>query len=197
MKPQTKAALDFAPLLVFFATYMIARKAGGAGADHALDPGLMWATILFMAATLVSIGISYVLERKIHVLPVVSAAIVLVFGGLTLFLDDDRFIKMKPTIIYSLFAGVLLGGLAAKRLFIKHVLGTVFELDEAGWRSLTLRWGIFFAALAVLNEILRRVLSTDGWVTFKVWGFMGLVLVFSVWQAVAIARRQAKSGKGQ
>lgn len=195
MKPATKSLLDFTPLLVFFVTYMVMRKSGAGGGGHALDPGLMWATVLFMGATLISLAVSYVLERKIHLLPVVSAGIVLVFGGLTLVFNDDRFIKMKPTIIYSLFAAGLLGGLAAKRIFIKHVFGTVFELDERGWRALTLRWGFFFLALAVLNEILRRTLSTDQWVTFKVWGFMSVILAFSVWQALGIARRQAKDGK--
>jgi len=195
MKPATKSLLDFAPLLVFFVTYMVLRKGGGAAGGHALDPGLMWATILFMGATFVSLAISYLLERKIHLLPVISAGIVLVFGGLTLVFNDDRFIKMKPTIIYSLFAAVLLGGLAAKKVFIKHVFGTVFELDERGWRALTLRWGLFFLALAALNEVLWRTLSTDQWVTFKVWGFMAIILVFSIWQALSIARRQAKAAK--
>lgn len=195
MKPATKSLLDFAPLLVFFVAYMALRKGGGAPGSHVLDPGLMWATVLFMGATFISLAVSYALERNIHVLPVISAGIVLVFGGLTLVFNDDRFIKMKPTIIYSLFAAVLLGGLPAKKVFIKHVFGTVFELDERGWRALTLRWGIFFVSLAALNEVLWRTLSTDQWVTFKVWGFMAIILAFSVWQAVSIARRQAKENR--
>jgi intracellular septation protein len=188
MRPQLKSALDFAPLLVFFAAYLIAGKVSS-------HNGLMWATGAFMIATLASLAISYAMERKLHILPLVTGAIVLIFGGLTLLLNDERFIKMKPTIIYVLFASALLGGLALKRLFIKHVFGTVFELTEAGWRALTLRWGLFFLALAVLNEIVRRVLSTDAWVMFKVWGFMGIILIFSLWQVLTLAHGQAKRDK--
>lgn len=196
MSPTIKAALDFAPVLVFFVTYFVTGKHAATGAQAtATSPGLMWATGVFMAATLVSLAITYVIERKVHIVPVVTAVIVLVFGGLTLLLHDERFIKMKPTIIYVLMAATLLGGLAFNKLFIKKVLGSAFDLTEAGWRALTLRWGLFFIALAILNEVLRRVLSTDNWVIFKVWGFMGIVVVFSLWQAVVVSKRQGKSEK--
>jgi intracellular septation protein len=196
MKPGMKAALDFAPVLIFFVTYFVAGKILGKPVDaQALDPGLMWATIVFMPATVIALGVAYAVERKVHLLPLVTAAIVLIFGGLTLALHDATFIKMKPTIIYVLLAAGLLGGLAVGRLFLKEILGTAFELDEPGWRKLTLRWGLFFVAMAVLNEVLRRVLSTVDWVIFKVWGFTALVLIFSLWQALMIAGRQAKDQK--
>jgi intracellular septation protein len=135
-----------------------------------------------MVAVLAALAASYVLTRHLPIMPVVTAIIVLVFGGLTLILHNDLFIKIKPTIIYVLFGAVLLGGL----LFGKSLLGVVFDslfhLTEEGWRKLTLRWALFFLALAVLNEIVWRNTSTDLWVNFKVFGVVPLTLVFGALQ---------------
>jgi intracellular septation protein len=121
-------------------------------------------------------------------MPFVTAIVVIVFGGLTLWLKNDTFIKLKPTIIYCLFGGVLLGGLAFGKSFIGYVFDSVFRLTDEGWRKLTLRWGLFFLGLAVLNEIVRHYATTDQWVTFKVFGVLPLTMIFAVAQVGLINR---------
>ena len=135
-----------------------------------------------MVAVLAALAASYVLTRHLPIMPVVTAIIVLVFGGLTLILHNDLFIKIKPTIIYALFGGVLLGGLIFGKSFLGIVFDSLFHLTEEGWRRLTLRWALFFFALAVLNEIIWRNTSTDMWVDFKVFGVLPLTLVFGALQ---------------
>lgn len=169
-----KLALDLGPLLVFF------------GVNAAF--GILAATAAFMASFFAAMGVSYAIDRKIAVMPLVTGAVVLVFGGLTLYLRDETFIKLKPTIIYAIFAIVLLGGLAARRSFVRVLFGPILHLDDEGWRKLTLRWGLFFAVLAGVNEIARHTLSTDAWVAFKVWGFLPLTLMFALAQAPLIGR---------
>jgi intracellular septation protein len=137
------------------------------------------ATGLFMAATAISLTVSWVLTRTLPIMPLVSGVVVFVFGALTLWLQDDTFIKMKPTIVNTLFGVVLLGGL----FFGKSLLGYVFDSPSSstpkGWRKLTLRWGLFFLFLAVVNEVVWRNFSTDTWVAFKVWGIMPITIVFT------------------
>jgi intracellular septation protein len=174
--PLVKLAMDLGPLVLFF----IAFKFGG----------IFKATAVFMAATLVSLGIGYVRTRKISPMPLVTAIIVVVFGGLTLYLQNDTFIKMKPTVLYATFGLLLLGGLAFNRLFIKAVFAQAFELDETGWRRLTWRWGFFALALAVLNEIIWRNFSTDIWVDFKVWAIIPLIMLFALAQTPLVMKHQ-------
>jgi intracellular septation protein len=176
MNPLLKVALDLGPLLIFFAA-------------NALF-GIFTATAVFMAAMLIVIAIGIVVERKLSPMPLITGALVLVFGGLTLWLSNDVFIKIKPTILYAMFAAVLLGGLAFGRMFIKIVLGQTLKLDDPAWRTLTWRWAVFFIALAVLNEIVWRNTSTNTWVAFKVWAIFPLTLIFAVAQAPFIARHQ-------
>jgi intracellular septation protein len=168
LNPLVKIALDLGPLVLFF--FANSRY------------GIFTATATFMVAVLAALAASYVLTRRLPIMPVVTAVIVLIFGGLTLVLHNDTFIKIKPTIIYALFGGVLLGGL----LFGKPLLGVVFDslfhLTDEGWRKLTLRWALFFFALAVLNEIVWRNTSTNVWVDFKVFGVMPLTLLFGALQ---------------
>jgi intracellular septation protein len=180
-----RTALDIAPLIVFFGVYF----ALGNKSSHL---GLMWATGAFMAATILSLAVTYVLERRVHPMPLITAGVVLVFGGLTIYLNDERFIKLKPTIVYTIFAAVLLGGLALRKLLIRHLFGSVFHLTDEGWRVLTIRWGLFFVFAAILNELVWRNFSTDFWITFKVWGFMSLTFVFAIWQAMFVTRYQVK-----
>jgi intracellular septation protein len=144
--------------------------------------GIFVATAVFMVAILVSLAVSYVLTRHLPVMAMVTAVIVVVFGGLTLVLHDDTFIKMKPTIIYLLFAGLLLGGLWFNKPLLAIVFDAVFHLNDEGWRKLTQRWAIFFLALAVLNEIVWRTQTTDFWVSFKVFGVVPLTFVFAALQ---------------
>jgi intracellular septation protein len=163
-----KPATDFGPIAVFLAVY--------------LKFGLIPATGALMAATAVALALSYAMMRRLPWTPLITAAVVGVFGGLTLWLNDETFIKMKPTIIEGLFSAVLLGGLLFGRPLLKPLLGTAWSMDDQGWRRLSLRFALFFAAMAVLNEIVWRTQSTDVWVLFKVFGLMGLTLAFALAQ---------------
>lgn len=179
-----KPAVDYGPLAVFFVAYASA--------------GLMPATAALIAATLVALALAWAFERRLPWLPLITASIVAVFGGLTLWLNDETFIKMKPTVVQALFAVVLLGGLAFGRPLLKLALGTAWPMDETGWRRLTLRYGLFFAAMAGLNEVVWRTQSTDVWVAFKVFGLIGLTLLFSLAQVPLMTRHQmADDGRGE
>ena len=168
LNPFLKLAFDLGPLALFF--FANSRY------------GIFVATATFMVAVLAALAASYVLTRHLPIMPVVTAIIVLVFGGLTLILHNDLFIKIKPTIIYVLFGAVLLGGLLFGKSFLGVVFDSLFHLTEEGWRKLTLRWALFFFALAVLNEIVWRNTSTDVWVNFKVFGVVPLTLIFGALQ---------------
>jgi intracellular septation protein len=169
--------VEMGPLVAFF----VANSRGG----------IYLATKVFMVAILISLAASWFTERRLPVMPLVTAAFVLVFGGLTLYLEDDLFIKLKPTLVNALFGTTLLGGLVFGRSFLKPVFGPSFELSDRGWRVLTLRWGIFLLALAVLNEIVWRNFTTDQWVAFKTFGIVPLTIVFSMFQLPIINRHQA------
>jgi intracellular septation protein len=185
LNPLLKLALDLGPLLLFF--FANARPALFApllapvlpAGEHA---GIFAATAVFMIAILVALAISYALTRRLPAMAVVSAVIVTVFGGLTIALADETFIKLKPTIIYLLFAGLLFGGLILRKPLLEIVFDQMFHLTEEGWRKLTVRWAIFFLALAVLNEIVWRNFSTDVWVSFKVFGALPLTFIFAMLQ---------------
>jgi intracellular septation protein len=125
------------------------------------------------------------------VMALVSAVVVLVFGGLTLALQDETFIKLKPTIIYVLFGGVLLGGLLLRKPLLALVFDQMFNLTEEGWRKLTLRWAIFFFALAVLNELVWRTQTTDVWVSFKVFAILPLTFAFALLQYPLLKKYEA------
>jgi intracellular septation protein len=179
MHPLLKLGLDLGPLLIFFVANAVF--------------GIFTATAVFMVAMAFVIAIGIAIERKVSPMPLITGALVLVFGGLTLWLSNDIFIKIKPTILYAIFASVLLGGLAFSRLFIKLLLGQTLRLSEGAWRTLTWRWALFFIALAVLNEIVWRNVSTNGWVAFKVWGVFPLTLLFAFAQTPFIARHHIES----
>ena len=172
--PLFKLATELGPLIVFFA------------ANAKFD--LFVATGAFMVAIVASIIVSYVVVRHVPLMALVSAAIVLVFGGLTLFLHNETFIKMKPTIIYGLFGLVLGGGLLFGKSFIAIMFDQMFNLTPAGWRALTFRWALFFFAMAVLNEVIWRTQSTDFWVAFKAFGAVPITAVFAMLQMPLINR---------
>lgn len=178
-----KLAVDFGPLLVFFVS---SKFAGGPNA-------LFIATGAFMVATVVAIAVSLAVTRRVAPMLIFTSLIVLVFGGLTLWLQDKTFIKLKPTLIYCSFAGVLLFGMATGRNYLKLVLHEALPaLDNRGWAKLTRNWALFFLALAGANEVARRLLTDDQWVNFKVWGMTGAVFVFALAQASILNRHAAK-----
>jgi intracellular septation protein len=176
-----KLAIDLGPLLLFF------------GANAA--SGIYVATGVFMVATFVALGFAWWRYHKLPVMLLVTAAIVLVFGGLTLYLRDDTFIKLKPTIVYLIFAGLLAGGLLMKKPVLELLFGAAFSLTEEGWRKLTWRWALFFVAMAIVNEAVRRNFSTDIWVSFKAFGFLPLTFLFAVAQVPLMQRYEAAPSK--
>lgn len=172
--PLLKLAIEVGPLVAFF----IANSRWG----------IITGTGVFMVVTIISLGLSLSLFRRIPMLPLATAVFVLFFGGLTIILNDDFFIKIKPTVVNTLFGVLLLGGVALNRLVMKPLLGTVLALTDEGWRKLSIRWAVFFFVLAILNEIVWRNVSTDMWVNFKVFGIMPLTILFSFSQVPLLTR---------
>lgn len=155
---------EYGPLAAFFAAYYLG--------------DLMIATAVVMAASALAVAISWIMARSIPWMPLITAALVGVFGGLTLYLADETFIKMKPTIVQVLFTAVLLGGLAFDKQPLKYVMGKSFAMPDAAWRALTIRFSIFFLGMAALNEVVWRTQSTELWVNFKVFGLLILTFAF-------------------
>jgi intracellular septation protein len=154
---------------------------------------IFWGLTWFMAATVIALVASRIVFKRIALMPLVSGIAVLIFGGLTLWLQDETFIKIKPTIVNLLFAGVLLGGVAFGQSFIKFVFSEAFQLTDEGWKVLTVRWACFFIALACLNELVWRTCSSAFWWSFKAWGMMPLTLGFALAQFGLIKRYAAHS----
>ena len=178
MKSIYKLLIDIGPLAVFFIFYT--------------RGDLKTAILPFMIATIIAVLFSYIIEKKIPIMPTVGAAIILVFGGLTIYFDNETFFKMKPTIINLLFGAILYGGEIMKKSLLKYLLGATLKLQEEGWSILTKRWISFFIALAILNEIIWRTQSTDLWVNFKVFGILPITFVFTMTQFSLIKKFQIK-----
>jgi intracellular septation protein len=180
MNPQLRRSLiDFGPLVLFFAAYRL------------FD--LYVATATVMAAAVAAVFLGYLADRKLHPVPLATAVIVVIFGGLTLYLHNDMFIKMKPTMIYGLFAATLLGGLYFNRLFVKYILAAAVSLADEKWRILTVRFGGFFIAMALLNELIWRNFSEQVWVYFHSFGATILLLLFSFSQVPFMLKHQIAS----
>lgn len=194
INPLLKLALELGPLMVFFFANM--RGEWLVRTFPALEPvgdPIFLATFLFMIATGISLSVSWALLRTVPMMPLVSGVVVFVFGALTLYLQDEIFIKMKPTIVNGLFAAALLVGLAFGKSLLGYVFDSAFKLDAEGWRKLTLRWGLFFVFLALLNEFVWRMFSTDFWVAFKVWGTMPITIAFTLAQMPLIMRHSLEA----
>ena len=178
MKNIYKLFIDIGPLAVFFIFY--------------IRSDLKTAILPFMIATIISVLFSYIIEKKIPIMPTVGGAIILVFGGLTIYFDNDVFFKMKPTIINLLFSGILFAGILMDKPLLKYLLGGAIKLKEEGWLILTKRWIGFFISLAILNEIIWRTQSTDIWVNFKVFGILPITFIFTLTQFSIIKKFQIK-----
>lgn len=174
INPLLKLALELGPLAIFF--FANSRF------------GIFTATAVFMVAITIALVASWVLTRKLAIMPLITGIVVLVFGGLTIYLHNDLFIKLKPTIVNCLFGSILLGGLYFGKSLLGYVFDSVFKLTDEGWRLLTFRWGVFFFILAVINEIVWRNFSTDFWVSFKLFGFMPITLAFTLFQMPLITK---------
>jgi intracellular septation protein len=180
LNPMVKFALELGPLALFFAAYS--------------RLGIFAATGVLMASVLVTLAVSYVMLRRIPIMPLVTAVIVLIFGSLTLLFHDETLIKIKPTALYLLFGAALFAGLWLKKPLLKILFDGALHVTEEGWRRLTWRWAFFFLVLAALNEIVWRTQTTDLWVKFKTFGFLPLTLLFALLQAPLIMRYEAKEG---
>ena len=176
MKSLYKLLIDIGPLAVFFIFYTFF--------------GLQASILPFMLAIVIAVLFSYILEKKIPIMPTVGAGIVLLFGGLTIYFDNDVFFKMKPTIINLLFAVILYGGILINKPLLKYLLGAALKLEEEGWKILTQRWIGFFIALAILNEVVWRTQTTDIWVNFKVFGILPITFIFTMTQFPLIKKYQ-------
>jgi intracellular septation protein len=199
LNPLLKLVLEIGPLILFFfansrpALFMPLVGPLLPAAASGEKVGIFVATAVFMVAILAALVVSYALTRHLPVMALVTAVVVVVFGSLTLVLHDDTFIKMKPTIIYLLFGGILLGGLWFNKPLLEIVFDSVFDLTEEGWRKLTLRWALFFFALAVVNEVIWRTQTTDFWVSFKLFGVVPLTFVFAALQYPLLQKHAAKA----
>ena len=193
ISPVLKLVLELGPLVVFFfansrgewlaSQFPVLAEMGGP---------IFIATGLFMAATAIALTASWILTRTLPMMPLISGVVVFVFGALTLYLQNDTFIKMKPTIVNTMFGAILLGGLFFGKSLLGYVFNAAFKLTDEGWRQLTIRWGVFFLFLAVLNEVVWRNFSTDFWVAFKVWGTMPITILFTLLQMPLIMKHSAE-----
>ena len=177
--------IDFGPLIAFFITYYVAER-------YQPEAGIYWATGVLMAATVAALAASRLVLGRFSLPPLVTAGLVVVFGGLTLWLQDPLFVMLKPTIINLLFAGVLGFGLATGRPLLKLLMGEALKLTDAGWHKLHHPLDRLFLAMALLNEVVWRNFSQPTWVTFKVWGILPLTFLFAVAQVGLIKRYEAK-----
>ena len=198
MSPTLKLVLEMGPLVIFFfANYKGEWLLQNIALFKNFDKPIFPATAIFMVAIVVALAVSWLIARKIPIMPLISGVFVLIFGFLTLWLHNDTFIKMKPTIINSLFGLILFGGLAFKKSLLGYVLDSAFQLDEDGWRKLTYRWAWFFIFLAILNEIIWRNFSDDFWTTFKVFGVMPITIVFMIAQMPLVMKHASTALGGK
>lgn len=181
LNPGLKLALELGPLILFFV----------ANSRY----GIFAATGVLMFGVVLTLVVSWIVTRHLPAMPLVTAALVLVFGTLTYLLHDETFIKLKVTILYSMFGATLIGALYFGKLLLPIVFDMAIHIDDEGWRKLTWRWGLFFFFLAGLNEVVRRVVTTDVWVNFKVFGITPLTVLFALAQAPLIMRHEIPAEK--
>jgi intracellular septation protein len=181
--PTLKLVLEMGPLVAFFVTNW--------------KFGIFPATGVLMACVVLALAVSWVLTKHLPVMPVVTCVAVVFFGALTFLFQDELFIKLKPTIVNTMFGVILLGALAMGKPLLPIVLDSVMKLTDEGWRKLTLRWGVFFFVLAALNEIVWRTQTTDFWVSFKAFGIMPITIAFALAQVPLIMKHELKDEADQ
>ncbi|MCH8951902.1 MAG: septation protein A [Proteobacteria bacterium] len=207
VNPLLKLALDIGPLGVFFVAFRYGRElleipaiygflepATGAAALAGASGPLFVATAFFMAAIAASLTLSWCLLRHLPRMAVVTGIVVAIFGGLTLWLQDETFIKMKPTMVNAIFALILGFGLVRGRSYLKSLIGEMMSLDDAGWMIFTRRWVMFFLFMAVLNEVVWRSQTTENWVAYKTFGSLPLTFVFLALQWPLLKRHMVEGG---
>jgi intracellular septation protein len=197
--PWLKLTLELGPLVLFFFANarpkLFAPYARLVLPAHLLageNAGLFTATAVLIPAVVIALIISYLRTKRLPFMPLATAVLVVIFGALTLYFQDPRFIKMKPTILYVVFGAVLIGGLVFNKPLLQIFLDNAMPLTERGWRILTLRWGIFFFALAIVNEIVWRTQSTNVWVAFKFPGTVIIIFLFTMTQVPLMLRHELK-----
>jgi len=176
-----KFVLEFGPLIAFFVVYKWS--------------GIYVATMVIMVTTVITLAITWLITRKLSIMPIVTLVLITIFGGLTLYLKDPVFIQVKVTIINGLFAAILLGGWLIKKPLLKFVFGEAMNLDAVGWLKLTLNWGLFFLALALANEVIRATVTMDTWVTYKTFGILPLTFIFAMSQLPLMQRHMIEEDK--
>jgi intracellular septation protein len=179
----SKILSDYLPLIVFFAAYKLNKG----------ENPLLFATICLLISTFIALVISYILTGYISKMALFSGLILGTFGGLTIFLKDETFIKIKPTIINLIFASILFYGYLTKKPLISYLFGEQIKMSNQAWLKLSLRWGCFFVFLALLNEIIWRNFTTDFWVQFKVFGILPISLIFTFSQMPFIMKEMNKA----
>ena len=179
-----RMAIELGPLAVFF----LLNSKADALFGNAEAKNIFYATGGFMIATAISLGYSYARFRKVPTMPLVTGVFVMIFGALTIYLQDELFIKVKPTIVNALFAAALLGAAAMGKPVMKQLFDGAFNLTDKGWMILTVRWGLFFVFLGIVNEVVWRNFSTDFWVSFKLFGIMPLTMVFGMAQIPVLTK---------
>ena len=189
-----KLLLELGPLLVFFFAYNRGDMIGDWLGYPDMKP-IVAATVVFVPTMAACVLASFWLMREVAVMPLVSLALVVVFGGLTVWLNDETFIKMKPTILNLIFAAVLMGGLAFGRMFLKLIFQEGWSITDRGWYLLTVRWSIFFVCMAALNEIIWRNFSEEFWVAFKVWGNLPITMIFAIFQMRLVWQHPLEDGE--
>ena len=218
--PIVKLLLEVGPLVVFFLAYtwgadlaawagfpnfglseaeVAAVAQGGDMAEAALSKTkVLAATAVFMPVMALAVAASWLIQRKLPVMPMVSLVLVLIFGGLTLYLQNETFFKMKPTILNALFGTALVVGLMMGKLFLKTIFEEGWSITDEGWRILTIRWAGFFFFMAISNEIIWRNFSSDFWVNWKVWANMPITIVFALFQMrVVLAHPLPEEGEAR
>ncbi|MBF0250564.1 MAG: septation protein A [Alphaproteobacteria bacterium] len=179
MSQGLKLVLEAGPLLAFFVVNA--------------KMGIIVATGVLIVLTLAALAVSYWKTRRVPTMPLVAGGMVLVFGGLTVLFEDETFIKIKPTVVYTLFAAAIFIGLGLGRNYLKTLMESALTLDDEGWRKLAIRWGLFFVVMAVVNEAVWRTQTTDMWVNFKVFGFLPITFIFAFAQLPLIMRHQVET----